>query len=208
MSTRIKKPRSLMRKEPSQARSRATVDVIIQAGARVLADRGWAGFTTNGVADVAGVSIGSLYQYFPDKLSLVEAIRRHHFDEVLAVMRGTRKGDRSLSQHVEALVQGMIEAHSVNADLHRVLLDEVPGHDGSRQAHDAFLAEYQDHYKAFVAAYGNSGSGSNAGIVAQLLSGAVEGVIHSAARKGILSSAELKQELIWMICAYLRRPDY
>jgi AcrR family transcriptional regulator len=196
-----------MRKEPSQARSRATVDAIIQAGARVLADRGWAGFTTNGVADVAGVSIGSLYQYFPDKLSLVEAIRRHHFDEVLAVVRGTRKGDRSLSQHVEALVQGMIEAHSVNADLHRVLLDEVPGYDGSRRAHDAFLAEYQDHYKAFVAAYGNSGSGSNAGIVAQLLSGAVEGVIHSAARKGILSSPELKQELIWMICAYLRRPD-
>jgi AcrR family transcriptional regulator len=196
-----------MRKEPSQARSRATVDAIIQAGARVLADRGWAGFTTNGVADVAGVSIGSLYQYFPDKLSLVEAIRRHHFDEVLAVMRGTRRGDRSLSQHVEALVQGMIEAHSVNADLHRVLLDEVPGYDGSRRAHDAFLAEYQDHYKEFVAAYGNSGSGSNAGIVAQLLSGAVEGVIHSAARKGILSSPELKQELIWMICAYLRRPD-
>jgi AcrR family transcriptional regulator len=198
-----------MRKEPSQARSRATVDAIVQAGARVLADRGWAGFTTNGVADVAGVSIGSLYQYFPDKLSLVEAIRRHHFDEVLAVMRETRKGERSLSQHVELLVQGMIEAHSVNADLHRVLLDEVPGHDGSsRRAHDAFLAEYQDHYKAFIATYGNREGGSNAEIVAQLLSGAVEGVIHSAARKGILSSPELKQELILMICAYLRRPAF
>jgi len=195
-----------MRKEPSQARSRATVDAIIQAGARVLADRGWAGFTTNGVADVAGVSIGSLYQYFPDKLSLVEAIRRHHFDEVLAVMRETRKGGRPLSQQAEALVQGMIGAHSVNPDLHRVLLDEVPGYDGSRLAHDAFLAEYQDHYKAFVMSYGNSGS--NVEIVAQLLSGAVEGVIHSAARKGVLGSPELKQELVWMIRAYLRRPDY
>ena len=62
MSTRIKKPGSPMRKEPSQARSRATVEAIIEAGARVLGDHGWAGFTTNAVAVVAGISIGSLYQ--------------------------------------------------------------------------------------------------------------------------------------------------
>lgn len=60
-----------MRKEPRQARSRATVEIIVRAGARVLGDRGWAGFTTNQVAEVAGVSIGSLYQYFPDKLALM-----------------------------------------------------------------------------------------------------------------------------------------
>ena len=83
MSTRIGKAAPRMRKEPRQARSIATVEAIIEAGAHVLSELGWAGFTTNKVAEAAGVSIGSLYQYFPDKLALVDAIRRRHFDHVL-----------------------------------------------------------------------------------------------------------------------------
>jgi AcrR family transcriptional regulator len=106
MSTRIEKPRVPMRKEPSQARSRATVDAIVVSGARVLGERGWAGFTTNTVAAVAGISIGSLYQYFPDKLSLVETIRHRHFDDVLAVLRQATTGGLPLQQSVETLVQG------------------------------------------------------------------------------------------------------
>ena len=84
MSTRIAKRSPGLRKEPRQARSRATVEAIVDAGARVLAEDGWAAFTTNRVAERAGASIGSLYQYFPDKLSLVEAIRRRHLDDCLA----------------------------------------------------------------------------------------------------------------------------
>ncbi|MGY5777186.1 TetR/AcrR family transcriptional regulator [Rhizobium sp. LEGMi135b] len=207
MSTRIKKPRSPMRKEPSQARSRATVDAIVESGARVLGERGWAGFTTNTVAAVAGISIGSLYQYFPDKISLVEAIRRRHFDEVLAVMRKAMAGELPLPQRAEALVQGMIDTHNVNPELHRVLLDEAPGHDGSRLAHDAFQAEYQAHYKTFVATHRHDRDGPSDDILVQLLSGAVEGVIHSAARKHVLGSPELKQELVRMICSYLSGAD-
>ncbi|TIV25222.1 MAG: TetR/AcrR family transcriptional regulator, partial [Mesorhizobium sp.] len=87
MSTRIAKPAARMRKQPRQARSIATVEAIIEAGAHVLSELGWVGFSTNKVAEAAGVSIGSLYQYFPDKLALVEAIRRRHFDHVLSVLR-------------------------------------------------------------------------------------------------------------------------
>src|SRR5689334_2870035 len=93
MSTRIPRSRSSgekqpppMRKEPRQARSRAMVEAIVGAGARVLGDRGMNGFTTNEVADVAGISIGSLYQYFPDKLALIDAIRRRHLDDVLSIL--------------------------------------------------------------------------------------------------------------------------
>lgn len=204
MSTRIPKPRSPMRKEPRQARSRATVEAIVQAGARILGSRGLAGFTTNEVADVAGVSIGSLYQYFPDKLSLVEAIRRRHLDDVLAVMRGTEEGSKSPTQLVEDLVAGMIAVHSIHPALHRVLLDVAPRHGGSSSAHDAFESEYQDRYRAVVAAYRSRKGGATAGgVVAQVLSGAVEGVIHSAARNGTLQSPELKRELVDMVCAYL-----
>lgn len=61
MSTRVLKAASVLRKLPRQARSRATVDIIVEAGARVLGTTGWEGFTTNKVAARSGVSIGSLY---------------------------------------------------------------------------------------------------------------------------------------------------
>ena len=65
MSTRIAKPRSRMRKQPRQARSRATVEAIIEAGAHVLSALGWAGFTTNKVADARGSASARSINIFP-----------------------------------------------------------------------------------------------------------------------------------------------
>ncbi len=61
MATRIPTGHRVMRKSPKQQRSQVTVEIIVEAGARVLAHKGWANFTTNEVARTAGVSIGSLY---------------------------------------------------------------------------------------------------------------------------------------------------
>ncbi|HEX6243300.1 MAG TPA: TetR/AcrR family transcriptional regulator [Polyangiales bacterium] len=68
------KSRGYARKRPVQQRSRDTVDTILTAAARVLEQRGYAGFNTNRVAERAGVSIGSVYQYFPDKDALLAAL--------------------------------------------------------------------------------------------------------------------------------------
>jgi AcrR family transcriptional regulator len=189
-----------MRKEPRQARSKATVDAIVQAGARVLGDQGWAGFTTNKVAEVAGVSIGSLYQYFPDKLSLIEAVRSHHFEDVLRVIRKAMDREKPMRQFAEALVDGMIDAHLEHPALHRVMLDEVPGHADARAAHDSFRAEYLSRYAAAIAPYRRIAKRQR---IAEVLSSAVEGVIHNAARRGQLKAPELKRELVQLICAYL-----
>jgi AcrR family transcriptional regulator len=62
------------RKAPRQERARWMVEVILTAAARVLARESLAGFNTNRVAEVAGISIGSLYQYFPNKAALVTAL--------------------------------------------------------------------------------------------------------------------------------------
>lgn len=205
MSTRVPATGSSMRKAPRQARSRATVEVIVRAGARVLADRGWARFTTNEVACVAGVSIGSVYQYFPDKLALVDAIRHRHLEDVLTVMRGLEQEGRPLDALIDDLVRGMVAAHTLHPALHRVLLDEVPGTSGTRSAHRAFETEYLERYRAVVAACRRPDD-SALDVVVQVLSGAVEGVIHKAARNRTLKSPALKHELVTLIRSYLRRP--
>ncbi len=207
MSTRISKPATPMRKVPRQARSRATVEAITYAGAQVLGARGWLGFTTNEVALIAGVSIGSLYQYFPDKHVLIDAIRDRHLAEVLAVMQGASSAGPSSTHLVEQLVDGLIAAHGVHPALHRVLLDEVPRVDSSRAAQDEFEARYLALYAALVSAHRGAGKGSAREMVVQVLSSAVEGVIHNAARRGTLKSPRLRRELVHLVRTYLGDGD-
>jgi AcrR family transcriptional regulator len=64
----------LPRKQPRQARATAMVDLVLEAATRVLSSDSLAGFNTNRVAEVAGISVGSLYQYFPNKSSLIAAL--------------------------------------------------------------------------------------------------------------------------------------
>ena len=72
------------RKQPVQARSRQTVAEILDAAARIFAARGYAATTTNHVAEAAGISIGSLYQYFPNKDALVVALEERHLVDARA----------------------------------------------------------------------------------------------------------------------------
>jgi AcrR family transcriptional regulator len=192
-----------MRKEPRQARSRATVEAVIEAGARILSEQGWAGFTTNKVADAAGVSIGSLYQYFPDKLSLVDAIRRRHIDDSLDAVRSALAETQSLVAFGETLVTNIIEAHSIHPGLHRVLLDEAPGLEAYRDQNSQIEAQYLAFYTEAVTVYGSPDRGVPASIIGLVISDAIDGVIHNAARRGRLREPALRDELVRMICAYL-----
>lgn len=203
MATRVSRSRVSMRKEPLQARSRATVEAIVEAGARVLAQQGWNGFTTNETARVAGVSIGSLYQYFPNKLALVEAIRRRHFDDVLTVMRAATDSKMTLARRIETLVRGMIDVHGTHPALHRVLLEEAPQAGWSNAAHVQFEAEYRRRYETLVGLCGARGT-SRIREAARVLSAAIEGIVHDAARSGTLRSQALNEELTALIRAYLR----
>ncbi|WGT28069.1 MULTISPECIES: TetR/AcrR family transcriptional regulator [Pseudomonas] len=203
MSTRIGKQKPMMRKEPRQARSRATVETIIQAGARVLSREGWAGFTTNKVADLAGVSVGSLYQYFPDKLSLVDAIRQNHLDDCLSIMRKIKAKGLAPMEFVANIVQAMIEAHSTYPGLHRVLLDEAPSSDDYRNPNSGFEIEYLAYYADAVSIYRNRQPNKADHIKALIISDAVDGVIHNAARRGLLDDPTIQSELIRLVSKYL-----
>jgi AcrR family transcriptional regulator len=112
-------PQLVPRKSPSQARSAATVAVILEAATRVLAAESLRGFNTNRVAAVAGVSVGSLYQYFPNKDALVAALIEHDHLRLaeaaeLCVASSAR---RSLQQTVSALVTIAIDHQFGNAVL-------------------------------------------------------------------------------------------
>lgn len=122
------KPRHSPRKSPSQKRSQETVDAILAATARILAKDGFEKATTNRIATKAGVSIGSLYQYFPNKESLVRALNDQHTRGILELLRVRYAEVRHapLEVAVRAIVSAMVEVHRVDPDLHRVLVRATP----------------------------------------------------------------------------------
>lgn len=118
------------RKRPSQARSQRTVEAILKAAAQVFSKRGYAATTTNHIAERAGVSIGSLYEYFPSKDALLAALMEAHIEESdAALARAAAEvagDDHDLTGIVRHLVRTMIELHDRDRDLHRVLFEEAP----------------------------------------------------------------------------------
>jgi AcrR family transcriptional regulator len=116
------------RKKASQKRSRATVDALIEATARVLVREGFERASTNRIAAEAGASIGSLYQYFPTKEALVAAVIERHKNDMMEVLRRAlvRVAGMPLEQGVRELVALMIDAHRVDPELHRVLVEQIP----------------------------------------------------------------------------------
>ena len=82
-----RRPSTNPRKQASQARSRATVDALIEATARILVREGFDKASTNRIAEQAGVSVGSLYQYYPSKEALVAAVIDRHNQQRMHVVR-------------------------------------------------------------------------------------------------------------------------
>ena len=81
------KLRTVPRKLPRQDRSRATVDAILEAAARVLVKEGFERTTTNRVAEAAGVSVGSLYQYFPNKEAILFRLQADEWGQTMSHLR-------------------------------------------------------------------------------------------------------------------------
>lgn len=123
-----RKPLTNPRKEASQERSRATVDALVEATARILVREGFDNASTNHIAEVAGVSVGSLYQYFPGKEALVAAVIERHNREIMQTVRTelAEIATHPLEQGVRELVAVAVKAHRVDPKLHRVLAEQIP----------------------------------------------------------------------------------
>ncbi|CAN7727643.1 TetR/AcrR family transcriptional regulator [Variovorax paradoxus] len=123
-----KKPVTKPRKIAVQERSRATVGSLIEATARILVKEGFDKASTNRVAEVAGVSIGSLYQYFPSKEALVAAVIERHQQQIMQMVRSELAQVRAqpLDQAIRRFVAVAVAAHRLDPQLHRVLAEQIP----------------------------------------------------------------------------------
>jgi AcrR family transcriptional regulator len=123
-----RRPLTKPRKTATQERSRATVDALVEATARILVKEGFDKASTNRIAEVAGVSVGSLYQYFPSKEALVAAVVERHQQ----ALRQTVQDELAelLLQPIETAVRKLVavavQAHRVDPKLHRVLAEQIP----------------------------------------------------------------------------------
>lgn len=118
------------RKQPRQQRSRATWGAILDAAAQLFGESGYAATTTNKVADRAGVSIGSLYQYFPDKDALLLALAERHIGEAAQVLVeefvALERDRPDLECTLTRLIDAVVALHRQDPAMHRLLFDQTP----------------------------------------------------------------------------------
>ncbi len=114
------------RKGPKQQRGKATLEAILDGMIRVLEQEGSDAATTSRVAEVAGVSVGTLYQYFANRDAILDALQDREFERAQGMMgrvltRGAYGSDREVAR---AVIEGLLELHSAAPALHRLLVVE------------------------------------------------------------------------------------
>ncbi|MFZ1971979.1 MAG: TetR/AcrR family transcriptional regulator [Candidatus Acidiferrales bacterium] len=191
------------RKAPGQARSKETVSVILEASARILEAEGMRGFNTNAIAARAGVSVGSLYQYFPNKDAIVRALISR-FEETLhdAVRRAVQGGrGRALKPRLRLLVRALVTAHYARPRLNRMLEAEeerVGSAADSGAFHESVLQLLREHQKVMAVRV----SRTTEGVVMAILRALVDLGLASGA-----SARSTEQRAMRAICGYLLFAD-
>ncbi|MBX3490835.1 TetR/AcrR family transcriptional regulator [Parvibaculum sp.] len=115
-------------RKPVQRRSEATVDTILEAAAQIFRTYGAKGATTNRIAERAGVSIGSIYQYFPNKEALLVALMERHIGSSIELLGKTLRAseDAEPRARVRTAIACVLDIHMEDPDLHRVIFEEAP----------------------------------------------------------------------------------
>lgn len=167
------------RKKPQQSRSRETVDVLLEAAAQMFSREGISA-TTNRIAERAGVSIGTLYQYFPNKDALLRTLAERHVAEtsrrLALVFDGLRVEAPPFDDTVRALVDVVVQDHRQRPGLHAVMHRMVPHTprdlDAMRGLEDYVAGEVAFHLKRC------DRGGDDVELTAQTIVAAVDAHVH------------------------------
>lgn len=186
------------RKQPVQARSRALVESILEAAARILLRDGWEGLTTNLVAREAGVSIGSLYQYFPSREAIAVALLRVWIRRVGDRLMETVDSLQTLSAEdgVRRIAADTLLIASDETATYRRLIGHAPLHAAEadfREIYDALSEALADWICRHPAVFQTPDPSLAARTLVMALDGVIDGLI--AGRPGLLTSPRLSEQL-------------
>jgi len=194
------------RKTPVQARSAASVDAMLQATIQILLSVGKDRLTTTRVAARAGVSVGTLYQYFPNKSALMQATLRRHFDGIVGAVELVcrEQAGKTLDSMATALISAFLEAKMRDGKT-SIALYEVSSDVEGVKVVTSLEARAN---KAIVEMLTTTCDPLNTDphLVASILQGAMSGVSRRLLESGAREKDfhDLKKELILFACAYLR----
>jgi len=201
-----RRPATSPRKNATQERSRATVDALLAATARVLVKDGYDHASTNKIAHAAGVSIGSLYQYFPSKEALVAAVIERHIGGMMDVVRASlaRVAPLPLREAARELVRVMIEAHRIEPKLHRVLVEQIP-RVGSMEQIERVDEEATSLVRAYLEGHRDEVGVEDLDLASFLAVSCVEAMTHAAVlrRPELLSEPRFVDEVAALVVRYL-----
>jgi len=191
------------RKTPAQSRAVETVAIILEAAARILEERGFAGYTTNAVAERAGVSVGSLYQYFPGKDALTVALIERETASLLADIAGLWD-----EPSFEARLGGLIRAavtHQMRRPALAVLLDFEERRLPLSERYERVADQIHRQLIATLEDAGLPTDGDRA-TAAQDLLAITRGMIDVAGECGETDAAALERRVTRALYGYLGRP--
>ena len=192
------------RKQPRQQRSAKTRRDILGAAARVFGEHGYAAGTTNRIAAAADVSIGSLYQYFPNKDAILAALSEAHIDAGTTLLaERLRDGlPEALDDLLRLFVRAAIDNHRDDPALHRVLFEEAP-------RSEALLTRLRDTEERGVAVvtemlrHHPEVSVNDPEFAARLIIATVESLVHRLIAAPV-DTVQLEDEVVRLLTGYLR----
>ncbi|MCP3752370.1 TetR/AcrR family transcriptional regulator [Pseudomonas sp. SBB6] len=211
------KQAQLPRKIPTQARSRMMVETILKTTATVVVKHGYAGTNTNLVAQRAGVSVGSVYQYFPNKDALIAALYERHAQSVNRVILDVagQYEVADLQAHIKLLVRALLQLHLQEPELHR-LLDKDFAFLSNESSEHQYKARISQSIECLLQRWSHQLAHSNlqsaAWLTAQMITSMVKAYILDAPQ---ISQVEIEQAIscsvTGLLCsspnpAFTRRP--
>jgi AcrR family transcriptional regulator len=203
----VPRRRAEPRKQPQQPRSRDTVEVILAGTQRILARDGVDGLTTARIAEAAGISVGSLYQYFPNKEAICGAMIERMVEQYYQVTTIALAAVRAMpaERAFRAVIDGLLQAFRHNARAHSMLFDLMPV-SGRDALYRSFLAR---HAEAVTSALRERGAEVRQPpeLVAQLLLCITDGVTRAVAFETDEARIDaLIREAVELCVTYLRPP--
>jgi AcrR family transcriptional regulator len=193
------------RKTPIQARSTASVEAIMQATIQVLLEVGRSKLTTTRVAHRAGVSVGTLYQYFPNKSSLLQALLKQHLDSVALAIETACKAAHGapLAHMAEAVIAAFVQAKFHNIDASAALYAVSDDLEGKRIARTMHTRAIKAMTAMLETAPGKSipAPGSVAATLLSAMAGVSRAMLETAVTRTTMATME--RELTVMVRAYL-----